>query len=219
MKAYSLSTLMGPELDTHLRNVPIQARSRERLRRVLDAADEVLARDGADAFTTTRIAQVAGVPVGSVYRYFPDKEAIVEALATRYWSEFADLVASAAARDEESPLPDPAGGVLEALAAGFRGRPGFLALWYGGLRTERIRDATRPTREAIAASVQRILTVHWPQAPARDRAAAARMVVVAGDGLLREAFRASRRGDVQLLAESRLMLDAYVRVRLGDARE
>jgi AcrR family transcriptional regulator len=184
---------------------------------VLDAADQVLARDGADAFTTTRIARAAGVPVGSVYRYFPDKDAIVEALATRYWSEFADLVAAAADLDEEAPMPDPAGGVLEALAAAFRGRPGFLALWYGGLRTERIRDATRPTRAAIAASVQRILAVHWPQAPARDRAAAARMVVVAGDGLLREAFRASRRGDAQLLAESRLMLGAYVSARLGGA--
>ncbi|HXD68048.1 MAG TPA: TetR/AcrR family transcriptional regulator [Solirubrobacteraceae bacterium] len=210
---------MLPELDTHLRNPPTQARSRERLRRVLDAADEVLARDGADAFTTTRIARAAGVPVGSVYRYFPDKEAIVEALATRYWSEFAELVASVAAHDEGSPMPDPAGGLLEALAAGFRGRPGFLALWYGGLRTERIRDATRPTREAIAASVERILAVHWPEAPARDRAAAARMVVVAGDGLLREAFRTSRRGDAQLLSESRLMLAAYVGARLGDALE
>ena len=120
---------------------------------MLDAADQVLAREGAGAFTTTRIAQVAGVPVGSVYRYFPDKEAIVEALAVRYWSDFEDLVAAVAETDERVPLPDPAGGVLEALAAGFRARPGFLALWYGGLRTERVRDATRPTREAIAASV------------------------------------------------------------------
>ena len=218
MKLHSLSTLMASELDTRLRNVPTQARSRERLRRVLDAADQVLARDGAGAFTTTRIARAAGVPVGSVYRYFPDKEAIVEALATRYWSEFADLVSAAAELDEASPMPDPAGGVLEALAAAFRRRPGFLALWYGGLRTERIRDATRPTREAIAASVQRILAVHWPRASDRDRAAAARMVVVAGDGLLREAFRTSPRGDAQLLAESRLMLGAYVGARLGDAQ-
>jgi AcrR family transcriptional regulator len=207
---------MSPELDTRLRHVPTQARSRERLRRVLDAADQVLARDGADAFTTTRIAHEAGVPVGSVYRYFPDKEAIVEALATRYWTEFADLVAAAAELDEQAQMPDPAGGVLEALANAFRRRPGFLALWYGGLRTERIRNATRPTREAIAGSVQRILAVNWPRAPARDRAAAARMVVVAGDGLLREAFRTSRRGDAQLLAESRLMLGAYVRARLDD---
>jgi len=201
--------------DTRLRHVPTQARSRERLRRVLDAADHVLISDGAGAFTTTRIAEVAGVPVGSVYRYFPDKEAIVEALATRYWSEFADLVAAAAHADEQSPVRDPAGAVLDALAAGFRARPGFLALWYGGLRSERVRDVTRPTRDAIAGSVRRILVVHWPQAPARERAAVARMVVLAGDGLLREAFRRSPRGDRQVLAESRVMLDAYVRTRLS----
>jgi AcrR family transcriptional regulator len=217
MKLNSLLVLL-PELDTPLRHAPTQARSRERLRRVLDAADQVLSQDGADAFTTTRIAHVAGVPVGSVYRFFPDKETIVEALATRYWSEFADLVAATADRDEQSPMADPAGGVLEALAAAFRGRPGFLALWYGGLRTERIRDATRPTREAMAASVARILTVHWPRASANDRAAAARMVVVAGDGLLREAFRSARSGDPQILAESKLMLGAYVRARLDHQR-
>ncbi|HEX4008865.1 MAG TPA: TetR/AcrR family transcriptional regulator [Solirubrobacteraceae bacterium] len=195
--------------------MPTQARSRERLQRVLDAADEVLARDGAAAFTTTRIAQVAGVPVGSVYHYFPDKQAIVEALARHYWSDFEDLVAAAADRDEREPLGDPAGALLETLAAGFRARPGFLALWFGGLRTERIRDVTRSTREAIAASVARILAVHWPQADPRRRATVARMVVVAGDGLLREAFRRSADGDPELLAECRVMLDAYVRARLG----
>ena len=117
--------------------------------------------------------------------------------------------------DERRPLPDPAGAVLEALATGFRARPGFLALWYGGLRTERVRDATRPTRDAIAAAVQRILAVHWPGAAARDRATAARMVVIAADGLLREAFRIAPDGDPVVLAEGTAMLDAYVAARLG----
>jgi AcrR family transcriptional regulator len=202
-------------LDSRLRHVPTQARSRARLGQVLDAADAVLANEGVDAFTTTRIAEVAGVPVGSVYHYFPDKTAIVEALAVHYWGEFADLVAAAAETDEREPLTDPAGVVLESLAAGFRARPGFLALWYGGLRTEEIRDATRPTRESIAASMRRILAVHWPQASSRARATTARMIVIAGDGLLREAFRAAPEGDPQLLRESKTMLDAYVRVRLG----
>ncbi len=195
--------------------MPVQARSRDRLRRVLDAADAILAGDGADGFTTTKIADAAGIPVGSVYRYFPDKETIVEALAVRYWSDFEDLVAAAAEADERDPFEDPGAAVLDALAAGFRGRPGFLALWYGGLRTEPVRDATRPTRSAIARSVARILTVHWPDAPAEDRTAAARMVVLTGDGLLREAFRQDRGGDDALLAESKLMLDAYLRARLG----
>jgi 23S rRNA A2030 N6-methylase RlmJ len=117
--------------------------------------------------------------------------------------------------DERDPLPDPGGAVLEALAAGFRARPGFLSLWYGGLRTERVRDVTRPTRSAIARSLQRILAVHWPQADEASRATAARMVVLAGDGLLREAFRTSLDGDPQLLAESKAMLNAYLSVRLG----
>jgi AcrR family transcriptional regulator len=203
--------------DTRVRHVPTQARSRARLQRVLDAADAVLASEGTGPFTTTRIAAVAGIPVGSVYHYFPDKAAIVEALAVRYWSDFEDLVAAAAEADERDPLPDPAGTVLETLAAGFRARPGFLSLWYGGLRSERIRDVTRPTRTAIAGSVQRILAVHWPGADEASRATVAQMVVIAGDGLLREAFRASAQGDPVVLAESKTMIGAYVIARLGVA--
>jgi AcrR family transcriptional regulator len=204
-----------PELSGKLRHVPTQARSRERLLRVLDAADIVLAGEGPSAFTTTRVAQVAGIPVGSVYRYFPSKQALVEAMAVRYWSDFEDLVAAVAETDERDPLSDPAGAVLETLAGGFRAHPGFLALWYGGLRTEQVRDATRPARSAIARSVYRILTVHWPWADADDRATVARMVVIAGDGLLREAFRVDRDGDPELLEESKVMLRAYAQTQLG----
>src|SRR5436305_14351181 len=107
----------------------MQARSRERLRRVLDAADEVLAQEGAEAFTTTRVAARAEVPIGSLYRFFPDKEAIIEALAVRYWSDFEDLVAGVAEADEAEPVEDAVGAVVDVLVAGFRARPGFLALW------------------------------------------------------------------------------------------
>ncbi len=104
--------------------------------------------------------------MGSVYRFFPDKEAIVEALAVRYWSDFADLVAGVAEADALEPVADPATAVLVVLAAGFRARPGFLALWYGGLRTERVRDRTRDARQAIASSIEHILAVHWPDGAA-----------------------------------------------------
>ena len=197
-----------------MRNAPMQARSRERLRRVLDAADEVLAAEGPAAFTTTRVAEAAEVSIGSVYRFFPDKEAIVEALAVRYWSDFEDLVAGVAEADEAQPLDDPVGAVLEVLAAGFRARPGFLALWYGGLRSERVRNATRPTRTAVGISIARILANHWPEAPQDALGPAAEMAVLAGDGLLREAFRRDRQGDAHVLAESKVMLKAYIAERL-----
>jgi AcrR family transcriptional regulator len=192
----------------------MQARSRERLRRVLDAADEVLAAEGPEAFTTTRVAEVAAVSIGSVYRFFPDKEAIVEALAVRYWSDFEDLVAGVAEADEAQPLDDPIGAVLDVLVAGFRARPGFLGLWFGGLRSERVRDATRPTRTAIARSIERILARHWPNAPAGTRMRVSEMAVLAGDGLLREAFRRDQNGDSAVLTESKHMLKAYIAERL-----
>ena len=203
--------------DMSLRNAPLQARSRARLGRVLDAAEDVLEREGADGFTTTAVARTAGVSVGSVYRFFPDKQAIAEALAIRYWSDFADLVAGVAEADALEPVSDPAAAVLGVLAAGFRARPGFLALWYGGLRTERIRDRTRDARQGIAASIEHILAEHWPAAPQELRALTAQMVVLAGDGLLREAFRRDLDGDAALLAESGLMLSAYISARLGSA--
>ena len=206
-------TLASPVI---LRHAPTQARSRERLARVLEAADDLLADEGAAAFTTTRIAEQAGVPVGSVYRFFEDKEAIVETLAVRYWAEFEALVAGLAARAAGAARPaSPSATVLEALAAGFRARPGFLALWYGGLRSERVRAATRPARTAITASVAEILRAYWPGVGDDVAQTTAEMVVLAGDGLLREAFRRLPDGDTGLLAEAATMLDAYLAARLG----
>ena len=208
-----MSSLPKPE--TNLRHVPTQARSRERLQRVLDAADQLLAEQRAEAFTTARVAVAAGVPVGSVYRYFHDKEAIAEALAVRYWGHFAGLVATVTETVLREDHADPTARVLEALADGFRDSPGFRSLWYGGLRTQRIRDATRPARTAIAGSVEKILASRWPEADQEDRIVAAQMVVIAGDGLLREAFRSTADGDARMLAESATMLNAYVAARLG----
>jgi AcrR family transcriptional regulator len=149
-----------------------------------------------------------------VYRFFPDKQAIVEALAVRYWSDFADLVAGVAEADALEPVADPAEAVFSVLAAGFRARPGFLALWYGGLRTERVRDRTRDARQAIAASIEEIFAAHWPAAPAETRRVAAAMVVLAGDGLLREAFRRDPAGDEALLGEAKVMMHSYIAERL-----
>jgi AcrR family transcriptional regulator len=152
-----------------------------------------------------------------VYRFFPDKEAVVEALAVRYWSDFADLVAGVAEADAIEPVQDPASAVLSVLAAGFRARPGFLALWYGGLRTERVRDRTRDARAAIATSIEHIFAVHWPSSSRETRRLTAEMVVLAGDGLLREAFRRDPGGDATLLAEAAVMLSAYIAHRLEGA--
>jgi AcrR family transcriptional regulator len=198
-----------------LRRTPQQQRSRLKLRRVLDAADEVLATEGSSAFSTVRVAEAADISVGSLYRYFPDKEAIVEALAVRYWSDFEDLVGGIVAADEREPLPDPIASLLDAMSTAFRAHPGFLAMWYGGLRTERVRDATRVARTAFARSIDRLLARRWPGSDEAQREIVSRVVVLLGDGLLREAFRLDPDGDPIVLDEGRQAITAYVTARLG----
>ena len=67
-----------------IRRAPRQERSRFTVEAVLEAVARVLQRDGVDAVTTNRIAEAAGVSIGSVYQYFPDKRSIFTALHQRH---------------------------------------------------------------------------------------------------------------------------------------
>jgi AcrR family transcriptional regulator len=198
-----------------LRRSPRQARSRDRVEGFLDAGDALLAAEGSSALSTVRVAEAAGASIGTLYHWFPDKEAIAEALALRYWGELAEVVAGVADDIEAGLDEDPVDVVIDALAAGFRERPGFLALWYGDLRSEQIRDATRPTRGDVQGSIERILAVAHPDAAPALRATVARVVVLIGDGALREAFRLAHDGDPTVLSECRHALRVYVESRLG----
>lgn len=74
------------------RKAPLQARSKATVDAILSAAAQVLKRKGYAAATTDRIAERAGVSVGSLYQYFPNKDAILVALAERHIDEGFGLV-------------------------------------------------------------------------------------------------------------------------------
>jgi AcrR family transcriptional regulator len=69
------------------RKRPRQARSTQLVEDILEAAARVLARQGARRFTTVRVAEEAGVSIGSLYQYFPNKEALLFRLQTDEWTE------------------------------------------------------------------------------------------------------------------------------------
>lgn len=74
-------------VDSMLRTRPTQARARFTVEAILGAADEILRTQGVDAVTTRNIAQRAGVSVGAIYQYFPDKEAILVQISKRIMDE------------------------------------------------------------------------------------------------------------------------------------
>lgn len=88
-----------------MRKAPRQQRSRVTVDAIVEAATRVLARRGWARFTTNEIAAVAGVSVGSLYQYFPDKLAIAEAIRQRHLDEvLAALNGSDADVDASTPL-------------------------------------------------------------------------------------------------------------------
>lgn len=88
------------------RGLPKQERSRETVEAILGATALVLEREGYDRATTRRISEVAGVSVGSLYQFFPNKESLVVALYERH---LGDLISAFGSRFEASarvPLPE-----------------------------------------------------------------------------------------------------------------
>jgi AcrR family transcriptional regulator len=76
------------------RKDPKQARSNQLVEAVLDAAVQVLMKEGAQRFTTARVAERAGVSVGSLYQYFPNKAAILFRLQSDEWQRTSALLRS-----------------------------------------------------------------------------------------------------------------------------
>jgi AcrR family transcriptional regulator len=195
-----------------LRRVPTQARSRARLQRLLDVAEKLVAADGAEALTTTRVAEAAGMSVGSLYQYLPDKGAIVQALARRYLADFEGLMGRLErdARRGGEGWEDPVGRLIDEFSERYRELPGYRALWFGRELSDELRDADRENKMALARGVRRIAVA---LGLARDDAylrVAARAGVLVTDSILQEAFRADPAGDAQLIEEAKRILRLYL---------
>lgn len=86
------------------RKQPRQARSNELVRAILQAAVQVLAEEGAQRFTTARVADKAGVSIGSLYQYFPNKAAILFRLQSDEWQQTTDLLRGILEDRSQSPF-------------------------------------------------------------------------------------------------------------------
>lgn len=86
------------------RKLPQQARSTDLVAAIVQAATQVLAKEGAQRFTTARVAEKAGVSVGSVYQYFPNKAAILFRLQSDEWRQTTDMLARILGDASEPPL-------------------------------------------------------------------------------------------------------------------
>ena len=102
-----------PQIRTTPRKQPRQDRSRSTVDTILEATTRLLVRKGFDHLTTNAVAEAAGVSIGSLYQYFPNKEALVAALVERHMEERKTATFAELARVATLPIAEAARAVIE----------------------------------------------------------------------------------------------------------
>ena len=116
----------------HRRRQPVQARSRETVERILDAAADLIEGDGVNAVTTRAIAERAGITAPSLYRFFADREQVLDALVGQHLERLSAFLAEAEAGWTPRSLPEFAAGELDFYVAYFQANRNAARLWLDG---------------------------------------------------------------------------------------
>lgn len=170
--------------------LPSQDRGQRRVDSILDAAAELFAEQGVDAVSVNAIAARAGSSVGSLYHFFPNKDAIIEALALRYCREMVALNAQLLRPEMiAAPIEVVLGNVVDGFARYHGANAAYDQVYQAALRASggRKSPAFEQVEQSIRQTVDAYLAARYPALPAEDRALYAITSVAAVHWLIAEA--------------------------------
>ncbi|MGW2931587.1 TetR family transcriptional regulator [Streptomyces sp. NPDC001156] len=192
-----------------LRRAPVQRRSAERLTRILDACADLLDEVGYDDLSTRAVALRAGVPIGSVYRFFGNKRAMADALAERNLERYTERVTRRlAASGDEGGWRGAMDAVLDEYLDMKRTAPGFSLVDFGNQIPVGARYSGPNHR--VADRLTDLLSAYLDREPDEDLRLTFLIAVETADTLVHLAFRMSPEGDDRIIEETRGLLRAYL---------
>ncbi|KQS08199.1 TetR/AcrR family transcriptional regulator [Curtobacterium sp. MCLR17_007] len=192
-----------------LRNEPVQARSSARLAGLLDAAAAVIDEIGFERLTTAMVAERAGASIGTVYRYFPDRIAVVEALAIRSTQRLAARFVEALETSGATTWQEACDALIDMTSEMYRTEPGFRAIRFGDPADSGVGDDD-DRMAALGGTVGTILRERFGMP---DNEAVSRAWVVLAESshaLLARAHRDREHPDTALIEAYRTMSRGYL---------
>jgi AcrR family transcriptional regulator len=215
MRTSSRSVKGGPPAaGIEMRRVPVQARGHRTVARILDAAAELFAAAGYDATTTTQIAKRAGVSVGSLYQFFPDREALLEALAARHIDDVDKLLAASQGLGDDASLEDIVALVVDGVVA-YAHAERFFAVLLAGAGSPPIARGSERLRSELGRRVELVLA--YKPISARRRRIVASVCVDLLAALLPRTLDDQGRIRSTMIRELKLALRAYLAAVTTDA--
>ncbi len=199
-----------------LRRVPVQGRSVARVQRMLDACAELVDEIGYEGLTTTLLAERAEVAIGSVYQFFPDKRAVVQALALRNMDAYLQRLATRFADGAFTDWWDGVDAGIDEYIAMHRTVPGFRTLHFGDVVDVHLLDEERDNNAVIAERLARMLVEQFQVADRGRLRFAMEIAVEAADALIKMAFRRDPEGDESVLTEAKALIREYLHRHVND---
>jgi len=187
-----------------------QARGQRRIDLLLDVAALVFAEVGFDAATTNAIAARAGISPGSLYQFFPNKDAIAEALADRFVERLRQTQAIFGPEIEYLPLDELIDHVIDPLVVFHVGHPGFQALFTGSMVSPRLAVAVQAFLHAVVGRAESVLAVRAPHLSLKRRAQCARVSVELVRALLPLIVASETAGRDAMVAELKAVQRGYL---------
>jgi Transcriptional regulator len=198
-----------------LRRRPTQRRSARRVERMLDACAELLDEVGYEAASTTRIAERAGVAIGSVYQFFPDKRAITQALTRRNVEMFVARVGRRFMTEDYTCWWEAVDAILDEYVEMHRAVPGFRSLHFGDVVDLHLLDSVADNNTVIAGRLRALLLAEFGLADSAELDLALLVAVEAGDAVLKLAFRRDSDGAPEIIAEAKRLIRGYLSQQLA----
>lgn len=193
-----------------VRAEPVQQRSAERITSLLDAAAELIDQGGIDGLTTSDVATRSGSSVGVVYRYFPNIQSLLKALAGRNMDKFQARVRDIAA-DESLDLYRSIDAVIDAYIDLEHTEPGFRALRFGHIIEDRFLTRTANEDGGLARVLTELFGGKFGIEATPELMFDLQVLIEVADALLRRAFRFDPAGDERFIARLRQIVADQLR--------
>jgi AcrR family transcriptional regulator len=201
---------MARKLQTNPRKVASQERSRSTVHALLEATARVLTKEGYDRASTNRIAEVAGVSIGSLYQYFPSKEALVAAVIDRHTQEVSEVTRNALVKVAARPIEVAAREFVSVAIDAHRVNPKLHGVLSEQIpRVGRLENIEANVRESYAL-VRGYLEAHRDEIDVADLDLAAFVLVTAVEALTHAAVL--RRPDILADGKARYFVDDVTRL-------
>lgn len=196
-----------------LRRKPMQQRSAQRVEKMLDACAALVHEHGYDGVTTTMIAKRAGVAVGSLYQFFPDKRAVVQALTQRNLERFVTTVDERLHEEGTGSWRRVVDIVIDVYLEMHRSVPGFSRLHFGDVVDLRLLHDKMDNNAVLADKLGALLEEPLQLTRGAYELPIA-IAVEAADGVLKLAFRRDPLGDQRIVDEAKALIKDYLAERL-----